>query len=194
MKLFRTLKNEGHVVEVSSDDKHLTFYSHERYYDATAQSWTYEVWENGQPDRIARAWKVPYTDEYVSGLDADSLVKHWRRCGEMLNDPILSLQADKGEGDGLAYRFSGDREGVPSNAKASIIKPIFDDEIERMIMASADTKFGLKTYDYDRALIKSALWSKGSKSLVLHIPLHSPVLHEVVINFFQRMQKFFASV
>src|SRR3989344_1494908 len=122
----------------------------------------FEIWENKHPDKVAAFERLEFNPKTLDGEQPDRLIPFWQKLASNagLNDPILTLQGDIGNGSELSYGYKDGKDEVPPNAKSYTIKPRFDENIFLM-----------------------RLGSEHGKSLLYRSPLDSPNLREEITNF-----------
>ena len=130
----------------------------------------FEVWENKHPEMVVTGQKIEFTERTFSEEQFDILIPYWRKISSEagLNEPILTIQGDIGNGSELTYGYKDGREDVPPNAKFYTIKPVFDKNITTVRHTG-----------------------KQGKSLVYHSPLNSLTLREEIMNFNKLLIRFF---
>ena len=136
--------------------------------DPNGQYLVYEIWENGYPDEVVAEQKLTFSPKTFGESQIDKIIPFWKKLGKELKDPILTIQADEGNGSELMYGFKDKREGIPANAKFYTIKPVFDKNIMKM-------RHG----------------GKQGRSLVLHSPLASQTLHVELSHLNRLLVRFF---
>src|SRR3989344_637692 len=131
----------------------------------------WEIWEDKHPDKVIAGQKLQGGDERTFAPEQlDRMIPFWRELAldDNLQNPIITIQVDVGNGSELAYGYKDDRNEVPPNAKFHTIKPVFDENITTVRHAG-----------------------KQGKSLVYHSPLNSPTLREEIMNFNKLLISFF---
>ncbi len=130
----------------------------------------YEIWEDKKPDQIIAKQKISGVDERtLSTHQLGIIIPLWRKLAKDKSpiSPILSIQIDHGNGSELAYGYTDDKDEIPPNAKAYIIKPVFDKNINTV-----------------------RLGGSNGKSIVYHSPLNSPDLQEDLEIFNKLLSQF----
>lgn len=97
----------------------------------------WEIWENFSPEKVVGGDKKNYITDIVSDQQLQALIPFWKKISVALKDPILSLQLDRNGGATILYGYSDGRKGPPPNARYPIIKPIFEEGIDKFIIADA---------------------------------------------------------
>ena len=129
----------------------------------------FEIWENKYTDKVAAFERLEFNPKTLDAKQPDRLIPFWQKLASNagLNDPILTLQGDIGNGSELSYGYKDGRDGIPPNAKTYAIKPRFDENIFLMRLGGA------------------------GKSIVYHSPLNSSTLREELTNFNKLLMRFF---
>ena len=131
----------------------------------------WEIWEDKHPDKVIAGQKLQGGDERTFAPEQlDRMIPFWRELAldDNLNNPIITIQGDIGNGSEVSYGYKDEREGIPPNASSYTIKPIFDKNI--MLLRHG---------------------GKQGKSFVYHTPLDSPTLREELTNFNKLLARFF---